>query len=162
MLKGNESLLESILFAFGLEKGSNAFYAKAAEKVDDPKCREFFNAMADVELGHMANLRLMYCSMEDDMCPVSLEEFTSTIPGPYVEGGKLLENALRELDVAFIDEMDAMKVAVRHEGEAYGFYVKAAKRMEDPMVKVLFENLAGEEQRHLNEVSKRMKAMGGE
>ena len=51
MLKGNESLLDSILFAFGLEKGSNIFYTKAAEKVDDPKSREFFSAMADVERG---------------------------------------------------------------------------------------------------------------
>jgi rubrerythrin len=157
MLKGNESLLDSILFAFGLEKGSNTFYLKAAEKVDDPKCKEFFSAMAEVEKGHMANLRVMYCSMDNDMCPVTLEEFTETVPGPYVEGGKLLENALRELDVALLDEVDAMKVALKHEGEAYGFYVKAAKRMEDPQVKVLFDNLAQEEKKHLEEVTRKLK-----
>jgi len=157
MLKGDESLLDSILFAFGLEKGSNTFYNKAAEKVDDPNIKEFFSAMAEVERGHMANLRVLYCSMDNDTCPVTLEEFTETVPGPYVEGGKLLENALKDLDVAFIDELDAMKVALKHEGEAYGFYAKAAKRMQDPEVKVLFENLAVEEKKHLDAVSKRLK-----
>ena len=150
MLKGNESLMDSILFAFGLEKGSNAFYLKAAEKVDDPKSKEFFKSMADVELGHMGNLRLLYCGMENEACPVSIEEFMEAVPGPYVEGGKLLENALRELDVAFLDETDAVKIAVKQEAEAYGFYVKAAKRMEDPEARVLFDNLAAEEKKHLD------------
>ena len=162
MLKGNESLLDYILFAFGLEKGSNTFYKVAAEKVDDPKSKEFFGAMAEVEKGHMANLRLIYCGMgETDTCPVSLDEFTETVPGPYVEGGKLLDNALRDLDVAFLDETDAVKIAIKQEGEAYAFYVKAAKRMEDHYVKVLFENLANEEKMHLDELTRKLKGITG-
>ena len=161
MLKGNESLLDSILFAFGLEKGSNTFYLRAADKVDDPDSKEFFTAMAEVEKGHMANLRTLFCSMDNDTCPVTLDGFIETVPGPYVEGGKLLENALADLDVAFLDCVDAMKIALRHEGEAYGFYVKAARRMEDPAVKVLFENLAQEEKKHLEEVTRKLKESEG-
>lgn len=159
MLKGNESLLDALLFAFGLEKGSNLFYTKAAEKMDDIKSREVFLAMADAEKGHMANIRLLYCGMDNEACPITLEEFTEAVPGPYIEGGKLLENALRELDVAWLDEADALKVAIRHEGDAYAFYTKAGKKMEEPLVRVLFKNLAEEEKKHLDELTRLLKAI---
>jgi len=162
MLRGNESLLDAMLFAFGLEKGSCTFYMKAAEKLDDPKSRELFTAMAEVEKGHMANVRLLYCGMENEACPITMEEFVENVPGPYIEGGKLLENALRELDVAFLDEADAIKVAVKQEAEAYGFYVKASKRMEDPQAKVLFKHLAAEEKKHLDDLTKKLKALEAE
>ncbi len=159
MLKGNESLVDSLLFAFGLEKGSHTFYMKAAEKMEDPRSREFFRTMADLEQGHMANVRLLYCGMENEACPVSLEEFSESVPGPYVEGGKLLEHALMELDVAFLDETEALKIAIKQEGEAYGFYAKAAKRMDDPHARVLFKHLAEEEKRHLDELARKHKAL---
>ena len=162
MLKGNESLVDSLLFAFGMEKGSKDFYTKAAEKVDDPKSREIFLAMAEVEGGHMANIRLLYCGMDNEACPISMEEFAEAAQGPYIEGGKLLENALRELDVAFLDQTDALKVAIRQEGDAYAFYTKAAKRMEDSYARVLFENLAHEEKKHLEQLTETLKRSGAE
>jgi rubrerythrin len=147
------------MFAFGLEKGSYVFYTKAAEKMDDEKSRELFLAMADIEKGHMANIRLLYCGMENEACPATMEEFIESAEGAYVEGGKLLENALKELDVAFLDEADALKIAIKQEGEAYAFYVKAAKRMLDSNARVLFEHLAGEEQKHLDTLTKLLKQM---
>lgn len=157
MLRGNETLLDALLFAFGLEKGSHDFYNKAAEKIDDPRSKEVFRAMAEIEKGHMANIRLLYCGMDNEACPISIEEFSESAGGPYLEGGKLLETALRELDVAFLDRADALKIAIRQEGEAYAFYSKAAKRMEDSYTRVLFANLAEEEQKHLNELSRMLK-----
>lgn len=159
MFKKDSSLLDSLMFAFGLEKGSYVFYTKAAEKMDDEKSRELFLAMADIEKGHMANIRLLYCGMENEACPATMEEFIESAEGAYVEGGKLLENALKELDVAFLDETDAIKIAIRQEGEAYAFYVKAAKRMEDSNARVLFENLAGEEQKHLDTLTMLLKQL---
>ena len=161
MLKGNESLQDAILFAFGLENGSNTFYIKAAAKVDDPLSREFFSAMAEVEKGHMANLRLLYCGMENEACPITIEEFVEAAPGLFMEGGKLIENVLHELDVAFLDELDAIKIAIKQEGEAYAFYAKAAKRMEDHYARVLFENLANDEKKHLEELTKLLKQKTG-
>jgi rubrerythrin len=159
MLKKDSSLLDSLLFAFGLEKGSNTFYTKAAEKMDDQKSKELFYAMADIERGHMANIRLLYCGMENEACPATLEDFIQSAEGEYIEGGKLLENALKELDVAFLDEADAIKIAIKQEGEAYAFYTKAAKRMEDSNARVLFDNLAGEEKKHLDTLTKLLKQM---
>jgi sulfur-carrier protein adenylyltransferase/sulfurtransferase len=159
MLKRDSSLLDSLLFAFGLEKGSNTFYTKAAEKMDDQKSKELFYAMADIEKGHMANIRLLYCGMENEACPATLEDFIQSAEGEYIEGGKLLENALKELDVAFLDEADAIKIAIKQEGEAYAFYTKAAKRMLDSNARVLFDNLAEEEKKHLDTLTKLLKQM---
>src|SRR3990172_12991541 len=130
MLKGDETLIDSLLFAFGMEKGSKDFYTKAAEKMGDPKSREIFLSMADIEAGHMADIRLLYCGMDNEACPISIEEFIEAAQGPYIEGGKLLDNALKELDVALLDRTDALKVAIRQEGDAYAFYSKASKRMD--------------------------------
>lgn len=153
MLRGDETLEESLFFAFGLEKGSHAFYSRAADKVSDPRTREIFRSMAEMELGHMGMIRLIYCGMSNEACPASLDEFKTSVPGEYIEGGKLLEDALKELDVAFVDEADALRIAIRHEGEAYNFYHKAARRMENSHARVLFSNLAEEEKKHLDELS---------
>jgi len=158
MLKKDSSLLDSLLFAFGLEKGSNTFYTKAAEKMDDQKSKELFYAMADIERGHMANIRLLYCGMENEACPATMEEFIQSAAGEYIEGGKLLENALKELDVAFLDEADALKIAIKQEGEAYAFYTKAAKSMLDSNARVLFVNLAEEEKKHLDTLTQLLKS----
>ncbi|MGA2192551.1 MAG: ferritin family protein [Nitrospirota bacterium] len=157
MLKGNESMVDALLFAFGLENGSSEFYTKAAAKIEDPAGKELFLAMSEVEKGHMADIRLLYCGLDNEACPISMEEFRDAARGPYIEGGRLIEAALAELDVAFLDELDALKVAIKHEGEAYGFYTKASKRMEDGMVRVLFENLAAEEKKHLDALTEKLK-----
>lgn len=158
MLKRDSSLLDSLIFAFGLEKGSHTFYTKAAEKMDDQKSKELFYAMADIEKGHMANIRLLYCGMENEACPATMEEFIQSAEGEYIEGGKLLENALKELDVAFLDEMDAIKIAIKQEGEAYAFYTKAAKSMLDSNTRVLFVHLAEEEKKHLDTLTRLLKS----
>jgi len=158
MLKGDETFEESIMFAFGLEKGSRDFYHKAMEKVADPEAKEFFAAMADIELGHMGKVRLLYCGMDNESCPPSLEDFIESVPGAYAEGGRLVETLLKDLDVAFLDRADALKVAIRLEGDAHGFYKKAAKRMENPFARVLFENLAADEASHLERLTAELKS----
>ncbi len=154
MLRGDESLVDALLFAFGLEKGSCDFYMTAASKMEDPKSREVFLSMAEVEKGHMAEIRLLYCGMENEACPVSIEEMSEAAKGPFMEGGRLLADALKELDVAFLDREDALKAAVKQEGQASVFYEKAAKRMQDSYVKVLFKEFAKQERRHLEEISR--------
>ena len=158
MLKKDSSLLDSLIFAFGLEKGSLTFYTKAAEKMDDQKSKELFYAMADIEKGHMANIRLLYCGMENEACPATMEEFIQSAEGEYIEGGKLLENALKDLDVAFLDEADAIKIAIKQEGDAYAFYTKAAKSMLDSNARVLFVHLADEEKKHLETLTRLLKS----
>lgn len=161
MLKGDESLLDSLLFAFGLEKGSNTFYQKASERVDDPKIKEFFDAMAEVQNGNMANIRLIYCGLDNEACPVTIEEFKDAVPGPYSEGSKLLEDTLRELDVPLLEEVDAVRIAVKHDTLAYSFYEKAGRMMKDSTARVMFQNLAEEKKKHLAGLNNRLNALGG-
>lgn len=157
-MKGSETFEEALLFAFGLEKGSREFYIKAAEKVKDEEAKEFFNAMADVELGHMGKLRLIYCSMDFEACPPTLERFIESVPAPFTEGGKLVSEALKSVEVAFIDKTEAVKVAAKLETDAYGFYTKALKKLEDPYARVLFKDLAEEEKKHIEELTRLLKS----
>jgi len=154
MLKGDENLVDALLFAFGLEKGSYDFYVIAASKMEDPRSKEVFLSMSEVERGHMAEIRLLYCGMENEACPVSIEEMSEASQGPYLEGGRLLSDALKDLDVAFLDKEDALKAAIKQEGQATVFYEKASKRMQDSYARVLFEEFAKKEKKHLEELSR--------
>lgn len=157
-MKGNETFEQALLFAFGLEKGSREFYLKAAEKVEDAEAREFFDAMADIELGHMGKLRLIYCTMDYESCPPTLEQFIESVPAPFTEGGKLVTESLKSIDVAFIDRTEAVKVAIRLETDAHSFYNKALKRLTDPFAKVLFKDLAEDEKKHIDDLTRMLKS----
>lgn len=150
MVSGKEDLLDALALAFSMEKGSNEFYIKAEEKIIEKKGKEMFKRLASFEEGHMRYIQYLYTSLLEERKLISLTEFKERIPTEIMEGGIKIDQSLAMVeDIPFLDDLDALKMAEDKEHKSYAFYQRLIRKSSDTNAKVIFEELAKEEKRHI-------------
>ncbi len=85
----------------------------------------------------------------DKLPPLNrLKEQLSTI---YMEGGiKINEELIKFKDLEFIDDLEALEIALEKEYISYDFYKRTIGSIGDRKTKTLLYELAIEEQNHIN------------
>lgn len=147
---GNEDLLGSLTLAFSMEKGSNEFYIKGAEKIIEKKGKEMFKKLASFEEGHMRYIQYLYTSLLGEKRLISLSEFKEGITTEIMEGGIKIDPSLSNVeDTPFMDDIDALNIAEDKELKSYAFYQRLIRKTTDTNAKVVFEELAKEEKKHI-------------
>lgn len=150
MPNSKEELLSIFTAVLSMEKGSREFYLKAEERIIDKKGKEMFKRLASLEDGHMRYLQHLYSSMQGGKKMLSLAEFKEKNPAEIMEGGIKVDDALAETDnPAFIDDLDALKIAKDKEHRTYSFYQKLIRKSQDTNAKFIFEELAKAEKKHI-------------
>jgi len=161
MVSGKEDLLGALISAFSMEKGSNEFYIKAEDRVIDKKGKETFRRLASFEEGHMRYIQYLYTSLLDEKKLISLAEFEEKVPTEIMEGGIKVDEALAMVEeVLFLDDIDALKVAEDKEHKSYAFYQRLIRKSSDTNAKIIFEELAKEEKRHIKYIQELMNKIG--
>lgn len=146
----NEDLLGALTLAFSMEKGSNEFYKRAEEKIIDKKGKEMFKKLASFEEGHMSYIQYLYTSLLDERKLFSLSEFKEMVPTEFMEGGiKIDPSIVKVEDTPFMDDIDVLNIAEDKEHKSYSFYQKLIRKSSDINAKVIFEELAKEEKKHI-------------
>lgn len=151
MITGREELLESLIEAFIMEKGTNIFYAEASEKALSAESEKMFKHLAEWEAGHMYYIQFLYQSIQGDTDIVSFEKFREKVPAPLVEGGipvKDLEKRIERYE--FINDSDALRIAFEIEGKSYNLYNRLSEKADDGNAKVFMKEMMEQEQKHLN------------
>lgn len=150
MVINREDLLGALTLAFSMEKGSNEFYKKAVERIFDKKGKEMFKKLASFEEGHMRYIQYLYTSLMGEKRLIGLSEFKERIPSEIMEGGIKIDPTLAEVeDTPFMDDIDALNIAEDKEAKSYAFYQKLIRKSTDTNAKVIFEELAKEEKKHI-------------
>lgn len=150
MVAGTENLLNALTLAFSMEKGSNEFYLKAEEKIINKKGKEMFKKLASLEEGHMRYIQYLYTSFLGEGRVISLTEFKEKVPTKIMEGGIKIDPSLAEVeDTPFLDDFDALRIAEHKEHKSYAFYQKLIRKTPDTNAKVIFEELAKAEKKHI-------------
>lgn len=126
--------LEGIRKAFEIELGGQAFYRRAARETDEPVMRDLFEALAEMESGHMETLTRRYHTV-----------------APNVRGGV-------DIDVAAVfggvvsrptDPANLFRIAVALENRAAAYFSEcAAWAAEGSAEERLYRELAAEEREH--------------
>ncbi len=75
MITGKTQLLEAMIDAYTMEKGTNEFYRYAAGKAIDEEARKAFAQLAEWEHEHMLYIQYLYQSMTEDRETVSFHDF---------------------------------------------------------------------------------------
>jgi rubrerythrin len=148
MLTGKEDLLQALVEAYIMEKGTKEFYALAASK-SGAAAKKGFEDLAAWENRHMIYIQ----SLLDDRELMEFKEFSSSVPSPVAEGGmpvKDLEKKIEKFSVQ--NETDALSLAANIEAKAYNFYKDLAKRAQDAEAKVIFEEMMAQETKHMDEI----------
>ena len=159
MLTGKEDLLQALVEAYIMEKGTREFYAMAASK-SGAAAKKSFEELAAWENRHMIYLQSLYESALDDRELLEFEEFGRKVPAPVTEGGmpiKDLEKKIEKFSVQ--NEKDALSLAITIEAKAYNFYKGLAAKAPDAQPKVIFEEMMAQETKHMDEIKSMRKKL---
>ncbi len=155
MVTGKEDLLQALIEAYLMEKGTKDFYAQAAQRALAREAKDTFEALSGWEAKHMGFLQFLYQSIQEDKDFQGFEDFESRSYSPVTEGGipvKELEARLEQY--GFSDDLGAIDMALEIEGKAYNLYQKLSKGAVDDNAKVVFQEMTEQESRHISYLKK--------
>ncbi|MBZ0156896.1 MAG: hypothetical protein K8I29_11900 [Alphaproteobacteria bacterium] len=158
MVTGKEDLLQALVDAFLMEKGTREFYLHAAERAAGQAAREMFRELSCWEDGHMRYVQYLYQALLDDREMQTFGEFREKSAAPDTEAGIPVKD-LKEVveEYSFADDKEALVVALEIEGKAYNLYRSLSETAADSNARVVFREMMEQEKKHigvLNELKK--------
>lgn len=155
MISGKENILEALIEAYLMEKGTKEFYAQASQKVGNKEAADAFKTLADWENKHMEFIQALYQALQDDRDLVAFQEFKNKTESPVTEAGipvKDLEEKLEEY--TFDDENSALEMALLIEGKAYNLYRRFSEQASDTNARTVFKEMMEQELSHIDYIKK--------
>lgn len=155
MVTGKEDVMQALIEAFLMEKGTKEFYSQAAVKVSGHDAKEAFKNLSQWEQKHMDYIQFLYQSLQEDKEIKTFEEFKNRTDAPITEAGipvKDLEAKIEEYN--FIDDMKALTFAMEIEGKAYNLYHKFSQNALDTNAQVVFKEMMEQELKHVDYLKK--------
>ena len=150
MITGREELLQAMIEAYVMEKGTNEFYTQASEKALNAEARKAFGVLAEWEHEHMLYIQFLYQAILDMREEISFEEFKKTVIADVIEGGMPIKDMEAQMEkYAFIDDLGALTFALEIEGRAYALYRRFSEQAPDPNTKAFMRDMMGFEQKHI-------------
>jgi len=143
-----------LMLAIKLEKGSWDFYMVARDKAQSSQMKETFQTLANAEDGHMQRLYELAIGLLGEKVLPPLEKLKRELRVEHMEGSIEISSALAKLDEKFVDEMEALEIALEKEYMSYDFYKRASTLVGNPDAKALLHELALEERNHANTLLK--------
>ena len=155
MITGKEYVMQALIEAFLMEKGTKEFYSQAAEKVYESVAKDTFKKLSQWEQKHMNYIQFLYQSLEGDREIKTFEEFKNKADAPITEAGipvKDIEAKIEEYD--FTDDMKVLTLAMGIEGKAYNLYHKLSQNAVDTNAQVVFKEMMEQELKHVDYLKK--------
>jgi rubrerythrin len=155
MMTGKEDLLRALIEAYLMEKGTHVFYSGAAAKAASAEAKKMFAELSDWEERHMNFIQYLYQAIEDDRDIEGFSDFSKNAEAPVAESGipvKELEAKLEEH--VFVDDEDAIRLALGIEGKAYNLYRKLSDEASDSNARVVFKEMMEQELKHIDYLKK--------
>jgi sulfur-carrier protein adenylyltransferase/sulfurtransferase len=147
LIRGDESPLEIISLAYGMEEALRRFYVLFKDRTSDEELRSLFTTLASVEEKHKESLRKLYLNLPGSSPePLTWEEKTQA---EVLEGGFRFADFIRENEPLLKSSAEVLETALMLETQALDLYLRFAAKMKDrDAINVLFR-LGDEEKAHL-------------
>ena len=144
---------EYIALAWHLEEGTNLFYQRVGEMTAGDEAAALYQELSHAEEHHQALLDdLNFRVTGRRIDPGTLRSAAFVLPaGRYVEGGLLLEEAIRRAQGK--KQIDIIEMAITLEANAFDRYLFMKGEVEDAPAKEVFTLLAAEERGHLERLA---------
>lgn len=160
MITGKEDLLQALVEAYIMEKGTREFYADAAAKAAHAEAKNAFDELTRWEARHMAYIQSLYQSVLDDRELEEFRSFSASVPAPLAEGGMPVKDLEKRIERHVIrDEKDALSLALVIEARSHKLYKDLAAAAQDREARVIFEEMMAQETKHLERLHSMKKAV---
>jgi rhodanese-related sulfurtransferase/rubrerythrin len=147
LVRGDETPVEIIILAYGMEKALQLFYETLHGQSRDQEMQALFKQLAQVEFHHKERLFKVYQRVEPG--PVDRESFEASIVPRSLEGGfdarEFLETNQSHLKTA----PEVLDLAMMLETQALDLYLRFAGRCQQAETREVLYTLTGEEKGHL-------------
>jgi rubrerythrin len=151
VITGKEDLLDALIEAFLMEKGTKIFYSEAAEKAVNGDAKDTFRELSDWEGKHVNFILFLYQAICGDRDIKSFEDFQNQSEAPLTEAGIPVTDLERRIEKYNVtDEIGALTLAMEIEAKAYNLYRKLSKNAEDGNAQVVFKEMMNQELKHIN------------
>jgi rubrerythrin len=147
ILKGDETPQDIICLAYGLEEGLRKFYAASAQMAIAPEVVNVLSKLAEIETRHKQKLFDLYKII--DSADTTIESFEKKVNSELMEGGFDSDKLLGESMPAFKTAAEVLNFAMMLEAQGMDLYMRYAEKSENPRVKEILFDMAGDEKAHL-------------
>lgn len=155
MITGKENILQALIEAYLMEKGTKEFYAHAAQKMENITAADAFKTLTGWEDKHMGYIQTLYQALEDDRDLVSFQEFMNKTEAPETEAGIPVKDFEVKLEEhTYADENSALEMALSIEGKAYNLYRRFSEQASDANARVAFKEMMEQELHHIDYIKK--------
>ena len=160
ILTGDESPLEVIVFAYGMEQGLGEFYSSAAAMIEDEDVAGLLRKLARIEANHKQKLFDLYMTL--NTTGRGGEAFESEIMSEMMEGGFTTEEFLEKNRPVMETTADTLSLAMMLETQALDLYLRYSQKAEDQESRSVLYRIAEDEKAHLKALGGMMEAIHNE
>jgi len=160
ILTGDESPLDVIAFAYGMEQGLGEFYSSAAGMIEDKDVAGLLRKLARIEENHKQKLFDIYMTL--NTTGTGREAFEAEIMSEMMEGGFTTEEFLEENRPAMQTTADILSLAMMLETQALDLYLRYSQKAEDQESRSVLYRIAEDEKAHLAALGGMMEAIYNE
>ena len=146
-LRGDESPIEIIVLAYGMEKGLGDFYREMAGKTDDEEVIKVFKLLADVEEKHKERLLNLYLQLDENT--PDKESFEVKTGKGLLEGGFTTDEFIEKNSKVMESINGVLDIAMMLETQSLDLYLRYSQKIGDEKAKTVLFDLADEEKVHL-------------
>ena len=147
ILKGDETPQDIICLAYSLEEGLRKFYAASTQMAIEPEVVKVLSKLAEIEVRHKQKLFDLYKII--DSADTTIESFEKKVNSELMEGGFDSGKLLEESMPAFKTAAEVLNFAMMLEAQGMDLYMRYAEKSENPRVKEILFDMAGDEKAHL-------------
>jgi rubrerythrin len=151
MITGKEDLLQAMIEAYVMEKGTNEFYKEASHKAINKVAKDAFGVLAEWEHEHMLYIQFLYQAILESREEVSFDEFKKSVMPTFVEGAIPIKEIQKKMEsYEFIDDLGALTIALEIEGKAYNLYRRLSEQAPDTNTKAFMKDMMNWELKHID------------
>jgi len=152
LFDGSETLPETLIVAYSLEKGLLEFYVSMQGKVKSEQVMELFKKLSFIEAKHQETIFSEYCRVSGDTA--DREEFEEKLVLSAMEGGLTTEEYLDLYapDLEVLEDVIGFAMAI--EAQALDLYQRAADRSSLEANRAALLRVADEKRAHLKQLGK--------
>jgi len=154
LFTGKEDPLEVLKIAYSLEQGLRDFYIDMEKQAKNPKVKELFARLSEIEIKHQMSIYIAYNDANTD--DVSKDEFEEMVETKALEGGLSTKEYLELFGSDLDSEIEVISLAMSIEAQALDLYGRLSLTITNKQSRDIVNKIASEEKSHLTSLGKLM------
>jgi len=147
LVRGDETPVEIIRLAYGMEMGLGIFYRTMADRVQDEEVVNLLKRLASIEEKHKQYLLDLHHSV--DTAEIDRAAFEAEASSKMMEGGFDLDDFLNQNEKYMQAVPGLLDIAMMLETQAMDLYLRFSDKIEDKASKAILLKIGDEEKSHL-------------